>query len=180
MRGKMRVPAMTGRVFRIVTQIDFRIRPPRDNRIHHLTPADLRLVLARLPPEVYARLEAVHFVDLGPRVRELGCVQPGHREIALCALPPAINLNGFMFPGQEPAMYGATWDAAWPALAIRRFLLYDVFLHELGHMQIVQGKNGPARRRFADEVQAHEFALSWRDRLWSDPLESEDPVHRAP
>lgn len=163
-----------------MTQIEFVIRPPRDNRLHHLTPADLQFVLSRLPPEVYARLETVHFVDMGKRLRELGCVQPGHREIALCALPPTISLNGFMFPGQEPGTYGASWEAAWPSVAIRRFLLYDVFLHELGHMQLVLSKNGPPRKRFADEVQAHEFALAWRERLWSTPCDSTDPAHRAP
>ena len=160
--------------------IRYVIRPPRDNRVHHVTPDDLKVVLARLPPELYERLESVHLVDNGRRIRELGCVQPGHREIALSALPPCVSLNGFMFPGQQPAMYGASWDAAWPSTAIRRFLLYDVFLHEVGHLQIVPGKNGASRRRFADEVQAHEFALSWRDRFWAAPFDHPDDVHRAP
>jgi len=163
-----------------VNEIEIVVHPPRDNRIHHLSPDDLRVLLSRLPPEVYTRLQSVHLLDTGPRIRELGCVQPGHREIALVALPPCVNLNGFMFPGQDPRAYGASWDSAWPAVAIRRFLLYDVFLHELGHMQIVEAKAGSARRRFAGEVLAHEFALGWRDRLWSAPFPHPDPAHGAP
>ena len=160
--------------------IEFVIHPPRDNRLHHLKPEDLRTLLARLPPETYARLRSVHLVDTGRRIRELGCVQPGHRDIQLVALPPSLNLNGFMFPGQDPQAYGASWDGAWPAVAIRRFLLYDVFLHELGHMQIVRAKAGSPRQRFAGEVLAHEFALGWRDRLWAAAFDHPDPAHRPP
>lgn len=160
--------------------IAFVVHPPRDNRIHHLSPDDFRVLLGRLPAEAYARLERVHLLDMGRRVRELGCVQPGHREIAIAALPPCVSLNGFMFPGQDPRAYGASWGAAWPAVAIRRFLLYDVFLHELGHMQIVGAKAGSPRKRFAGEVLAHEFALGWRDRLWAQAFAHPDPAHGPP
>ena len=68
----------------------------------------------------------------------------------------------------------------WPDLAVRRFMLYDVFLHELGHLQIVDPKAQRLKRRFAGETMAQEFADNWRTRLWSQTFEHEDPVHNSP
>jgi len=68
----------------------------------------------------------------------------------------------------------------WPQLAVRRFMLYDVFLHELGHLQRVNNKTSPARLQFAREKLAQEFALVWCKRLWSQPFPHPDPVHNPP
>jgi tetratricopeptide (TPR) repeat protein len=40
-------------------------------------------------------------------------------------------------------------------------MLYDVFLHELGHIQVVDRKAKSTRRRFASETRAQEFAEHW-------------------
>ncbi|MGP0063930.1 MAG: tetratricopeptide repeat protein [Isosphaeraceae bacterium] len=63
---------------------------------------------------------------------------------------------------------------------MRRFLLYDVFLHELGHIQVVNLKAKTTRRRFAGETRAQEFAEDWCRELWSRPFDHPDPVHGPP
>jgi len=65
-------------------------------------------------------------------------------------------------------------------LAVRRFMLYDVFLHELGHLQIARERASEIRRKFADEKLAEAFAMEWCKRLWAEPFDHPDPVHNAP
>ena len=56
-------------------------------------------------------------------------------------------------------------------------MLYDVFLHELGHLQIVDPEARTERRKFASETKAQEFADEWRARLWAEPFAHPDPIH---
>jgi hypothetical protein len=65
-------------------------------------------------------------------------------------------------------------------LAVRRFFLYDVFLHELGHLQIVDPSAKTNRRRFASESLAQEFANHWRRALWAQHFDHPDPAHNTP
>jgi hypothetical protein len=81
--------------------------------------------------------------------------------------------------GQTPEEFGARSGGKWPELAIRRFLLYHVFLHELGHLQLIDPHRS-ARLRFAREKLAQDFAVAWYRRLWSSPFEHPDPVHNPP
>ena len=161
-------------------RIRFSSSPPGCDRRHWLTEDDIRVVLSRLPSDAYERLLAVHFNDRSRGARMLGYVNMGHREIAICALPPRMSLTRFLVRGQSPAAFGAQRGAQWPALAIRRFLLYDVFLHELGHLQLVNPRITDPRHRFANERLAQEFADSWRRALWAKHLEHPDPVHNPP
>src|SRR5262249_62433677 len=101
------------------------------DRIHYIDAIDVRVLLGRLPIELWARLRAVHFNDWSRGARVLGYVNRGHREIALCALPPRMSLQPFR--GRTPEEFGAQRGQKWSALAMRRFMLYDTFLHELGH-----------------------------------------------
>jgi hypothetical protein len=109
----------------------------------------------------------------------LGYLTRGRREIALCALPPRISFARSLVRGQSPRQFGARRGCQWPRLAIRRFLLYDVFLHELGHLQLVDERATP-RLRYARETKAQEFAMFWCRRLWSEPFDHPDPVHTPP
>jgi hypothetical protein len=59
-------------------------------------------------------------------------------------------------------------------------MLYDVFLHELGHLQVVDSVATTERRKFAMETKAQEFAIGWCKRLWSEPFDHPDPVHNLP
>ena len=109
---------------------------PGADRIHYVSEEDVRIVLSRLPSSLWNRLRAVHFNDRS-RARTLGYVNRGRREIALCALPPRVGLTQALRKGQTPEQFGARRGQKWPVLAVRRFMLYDVFLHELGHMQLI-------------------------------------------
>ncbi len=161
-------------------EVTFSVIKPGCDRVHHITPEDVRIVLGRSPDEVWHRLRAVHFNDRSVGARRLGYVNRGHREIALCALPPRVSLARFLVRGQSPDQFGAIRGCQWPGLAIRRFLLYDVFLHELGHLQVVDPQAKTLRRIFAGETLAEEFATCWRKRLWSEPFDHPDPAHNPP
>jgi hypothetical protein len=136
-------------------------------------------VLERLPVELWERLRAVHFNDRSRGGRVFGYVNNGLREIALCALPPRMGLTRALRMGQSPQEFGALAGGRWPGIAIRRFMLYDVLLHELGHLQLIDEKRSK-RLRFAREKLAQEFAIRWGRRLLSEPFEHPDPVHNAP
>ena len=158
----------------------FYVKPPAADRRHYLTAEDVEFVLERLPHETYARLRAVHFVDRSRGGRVLGYVTGGRREISLCALAPRVSLTRFLTRDQSARTFGARRGQQWPELAVRRFMLYDVFLHELGHLQIVDPKARSNRRYYAHETLAQRFADQWRKELWLRPSDHPDPVHDPP
>jgi len=164
------------RIFRI----RFSMSDAGADRVHYVTEEDIRAVLSRLPGELWHRLHAVHFNDRSRGARVLGYVNEGHREIALCALPPRISLTRFLVKSQSPEQFGAQRGQQWPLLAIRRFLVYDVFLHELGHLQLIDANRRSKRLQFAREKLAQEFAMQWCKRLWTTPFSHDDPVHHPP
>jgi hypothetical protein len=161
-------------------RIKFSITIPGGDRRHYLTEEDVMVVLSRLPEETWRRLRAVHFNDHGGHFRVLGYVTRGSCEIAICALPPRMSLSAALAPGESCEQFGAKRGEKWPLLAIRRYLLYDVFLHELGHLQVVNARTKSERLRFAREKCAQEFADRWRKKLWSEHFDHPDPVHNAP
>ena len=168
-------------------QIRYSYSPPGRLRKHYLSVDDIEVLLERLPEETYERLRAVHFNDRSGGRRWYGYVNRGHREIALCALPVRVSLSACFVRRSgrgglrgSPRQFGAVRGAQWPETAVRRFLLYNGFLHELGHLQIVDPKARNVRRKFAGETMAQEFSDDWRARLWSEPFEHPDPIHNPP
>jgi hypothetical protein len=151
----------------------------QSDRRHYITKDDVLVVLNRLPIETWQRLRAVHFTDRSFGVRVLGYVHRGHREISICALPPRVSLTRFLVKGQSCEEFGAKRGQQWPHLAIRRFMLYDVFLHELGHLQLINEKAKGERLKFAREKYAEAFADEWRRRLWSEYYDHPDPIHNG-
>ena len=162
-------------------KIRYSISPAKGNRVHHVTAEDVEVVLSRLPAETLRRLRAVHFNDYAWGNRRLGyTTNRGRREIALCALPERLSFTRFLVKGQTPRQFGAKRGAQWPKLAIRRFILYDVLLHEIGHLQEIYPQARNPRRRFAGEPKAQEFAMYWCRKLWSRKFDHPDPVHNRP
>jgi hypothetical protein len=161
-------------------RVKFSASVPGADRIHYVTEEDVRTVLDRLPETLWRRLRAVHFNDRSWGMRTLGYVNYGRREIALCALAPCVGLTQALRGGQTPEQFGARRGQKWPKLAVRRFMLYDLFLHELGHLQLIDRDARSTRRKFADEKLAQAFAMEWCDRLWSEPFAHPDPVHNPP
>lgn len=150
------------------------------DRKHYLNEEDVRIVLSRLPVEVWSGLRAVHFNDRSRGGRVLGYANPREHEICICALPPRVSLTQALIRRQNPGLFGAERGKQWPEVAVRRFLLYDVLLHELGHlqMQILNRKSG--RRTPARETRAERFADHWREQLWVSHFDHPDPVHNPP
>jgi hypothetical protein len=164
-----------------LAKVEFSYKSPGCDRIHHVCEADIKLVLMRLPKETWARLRRVHFNDQSRGGRILGYTSTrGRREISLCALPPRISLTKALTRGQTCEEFGATRGSQWPETAIRRFLIYDVFLHELGHLQVVDPHDPSPRRKFAAELRAEDFATYWRTHLWSEEFPFPDPGHGPP
>lgn len=162
-------------------KVSFSVSTPGGDRDYHVWQQDVELVLMRLPSETWARLRGVHFKDRSRGGRVLGYTSlRGRREITMCALPPRMSLTRFLTRGQTCEEFGARRGAQWPEVAIQRFLIYDVFLHELGHLQVVDARAQSARRKFADETRANDFATYWRNRLWSEVFPSPSPAHNPP
>jgi len=150
-----------------------------EKRRHYINGDDVEVVLSRLPEELWSRLRAVHFNDRSWGARRLGYVNMGHREIAICALPPRVSLSRPR-GRRSPREFGAIRGHQWSEVAVRRFMLYEVFLHELGHLQIIEPKATRVWRKFACETKAQEFADYWRTRLWRNGFDHADPVHNPP
>ena len=161
-------------------QVKFSTLPPGADRVHYVSEEDIRIVLGRLPVDLWRCLRTVHFNDRSHGARVLGYVNQGRRDIALCALPPRVSLTQALRSGQTPQLFGAVRGKKWPPLAVRRFMLYDVFLHELGHLQLIDEDARSVRRKYAHEKRAQEFAMNWCTQLWSEPFVHGDPVHNPP
>ncbi len=146
------------------------------SRKHYIGEDDVRVLLSRLPKELWEKLQAVHFNDRAWGRRCLGYVTRGHREITICALPGRVSLSSYV-THRSIRPFGAARGRQWPEIAVRRFMLYDVFLHELGHLQVVLPKATRLRRKFASETKAQEFADHWREKLWLYRFNHVDPVH---
>jgi len=59
-------------------------------------------------------------------------------------------------------------------------VVISIFLHELGHLQLVDPRAKTNRRQFGDERVAEEFSVTWRRWLWSQPFDHADPAHHPP
>jgi hypothetical protein len=164
-----------------MNRIRFITKEVNDTRRHYLTAADVDVLLGRLPESLWMRLREVYFNDRAWGNRTLGYVTRGHRAITICALPDTISLGRVMARYRVSSVeFGAPSRGRWPEIAVRRCLLYDVFLHELGHLQIVRPDAKRPRRKFASETLAQSFANRWRRRLWQENFDHPDPVHNAP
>src|SRR5690349_8455953 len=131
-------------------EILFSIQVPLGDRRHYVDEEDIRVVLGRLPDEVKERVRGVHLNDRFGKQQVLGYTNRGRRDIALCALPPRTSMNNALRgTGSTPETFGALRGAQWPSPAIRRFVLYEVLLHEIGHLQEIHPELRGERRRFA-------------------------------
>jgi tetratricopeptide (TPR) repeat protein len=163
---------------RSLSRIRFVVHPIHSNRNYHVTPDNVKIVLGQLPPETWSRLREVHFRDDFAQGL-LGYANLRSGQLALTALPHRMSFGNYLDRQEcQAAEFGAQLSAQWPQLAIRRFILYYVLLHELGHLQII--RPGSKRRHFSGERCAREFGHYWRRELWASPFQHPDPVHRPP
>lgn len=152
------------------------------DKLSFLKRADVNHVVARLPESARQRLRDVFFSANSSGVRWLGWTTTrGRRDVTLCSiLPVRMSLARFLHRRQPPSAFGAERGSQWTPWAIRRFLLYDVLLHEIGHLRVIDPSSSNPKRRFASETLAQEFADMWRQRLWAEHDDHPDPVHNPP
>ncbi len=157
-------------------------RKLRRDRVNFLTQADVDHVVGRLPEAERVRLRTVYFSSQSRGVQWLGWVtKRGRRDVTLCSiLPVRVSLTRFLHGRKPPGTFGAARSSQWMPWAVRRFLLYDVLLHEIGHLQLVDEGATDPRRRYAAQTLAREFADRWRQQMWTTHDASPDPVHNKP
>lgn len=150
--------------------------------VTYVSREDIQTVVERIPEEKRTRLRDVFISDRHYGVQRLGSVRiRGRRDIDLYAvLPPRVSLGGYMYKGLRGLQFGAPSRGQWPPWAVRRFLLYNVLLHELGHLQLVLPKSTNWKRKYASEKLAQDFADEWRAELWSKRYAHADPIHNRP
>jgi len=164
-----------------LNRIHFNYRKPHSNYRHFVDVEDVKTVLRRLPYEVCERLKAVHLNNRSRGGRVLGYTTTrGRREVSLCSLPARMTVRGALRFPHTPEMFGGTQTGQWPTLAVRRFMLYGVLLHEVGHLQLVREKGRGPQRKFAREPLAEAFAGVWGPEIWATPIEHTDPAHHPP
>lgn len=150
--------------------------------VQYISHNDLEIVKKRIPEEFCTRLRDIYIWSESYGVRELGFVtRKGRRDVNLSTfLPYRVSLRRFLIKGQSALEFGTSPIGQWTPWAVRRFLLYDVFIHEIGHLQIVDNKNSNINRKFASETLAQKFADDLRRKLWSSYFDHPDPVHNSP
>jgi hypothetical protein len=164
-------------------KIKFTHTKPGADRIHYVKEKEVLTVLNRLPQHLWDGLRAIHFNDKSQGGRILGYTGEQRRrsyEISLCAQPPRFSISASLLRKKSPSIFGAKRGKQWPKLAVRRFILYDVLLHEIGHNQIIDPKAKSIRRKYAQEKKSDEFATYWRRLLWTNYFDHPDPVHNPP
>ena len=77
-------------------RISYTTHRPGERRRHYIDQQDVETLLSRLPPDLWSRLQRVHFNDRGRGCRTLGYVDMGRREVAICALPLRVSLTRFL------------------------------------------------------------------------------------
>jgi hypothetical protein len=150
--------------------------------VRYISHNDLNIVKERIPKEFHTRLRDTFIWGESYGVRTLGYVtKNGRRDVNLSAfLPYRVSLGRFLVKGQSALEFGTSPRGQWTPWAVRRFLLYDVFLHEIGHLQVVEKTNSNINRKFASETLAQKFADDLRRKLWSSHFDHPDPVHNSP
>lgn len=150
--------------------------------VRYISHDDLEIVKERIPKEFHTRLRDVFIWAESYGVRTLGFVtRHGRRDVNLSAfLPYRISLGRFLVKGQSALEFGTSPRGQGTPWAVRRFLLYDVFLHEIGHLQIINKKKSNVNRKFASEGLAQSFADNLRKKLWASNFDHPDPFHNKP
>lgn len=181
LRGDERARYLRGRRSSGVAREPKRATRVTKDLVAYINTSEIDLVVERVPAEYRTRLRDI-FRLRSSDAKILGSVSTrGRRDIDLtAALPIRVSLGRYLHGGQSPEEFGAPERGQWPPWSVRRFLLYDVLFHEIGHLQIIDGKASHVNRKFASETRAQEFADELRRSLYSKPFDHGDPIHNRP
>jgi len=160
--------------------IIFHEKEVRGDLHRFVTKEDILTLLNRLPLEEYQQLKTVTFETCG------GAYQFGYvfykrvKGIVLCDQPLRMGMKEADAKRGHLIEYGGLNNMKWPIIAIRRYMLYNVFLHELRHTHIVNPHKKLTRHKIPFEKLANEYSDFWRGELYKDKFDHHDPVHNLP
>lgn len=146
----------------------------------YLKKEDILVLLNRLPLEEYEHLKSVTFKTCRGRNVYGKVYHKRSAGIIICDQSARTSVRVKEAKRGSIEEFGALNNIKWPTLAIRRFMLYDVFLHELKHTQLLRN----SKKRIVDKIplekQAEEYAEYWRGELYQHHFDHPDPVHNLP
>ena len=148
------------------------VREPEPGWLHPAVKVDIRKVLERLGPESFYGLRTVELVQSPANPERLlpllgRLLIPGRIQLFAQRRPPWIlplvlgsaDLESVRRYGARVECGGQVpWTRIdWPGSSLRRFMLLEVFLHELGH-HVLQHERGKTGRRIARTLDHEAFA----------------------
>jgi hypothetical protein len=143
---------------------DFRIvsQPPGQGYRHVLSPAEVRVRLAQLPPRFLRSLEVVQLSRITRKKQSFPCygmqwgttiylypVEDSLVEHYPQAPKPNQRIEASMYGGRWE-QDGSQWRLCWSEAAIRDFYLNNVLIHELGHLLDERNSGFADRERYAE------------------------------
>ena len=145
---------------------------PSRNYFHPCTGDDYHSVLQVLPSLLTDCVRAIVLRRL-PRLDEKLCIEARRKYLCVImnAFPSSLSMRWFGLPGERTVRHYAPWCNRWEhdqsgsvlqwnQEEVRRYYLYHLFLHEIGHLN--QPSFGSRKRR---EAFAENFALEWARKL---------------
>jgi|GEM_PF-4884861 len=141
---------------------------------------DILVLLNRLPLKEYEHLRSVTFKTCKGGNAFGRVYSKRITGIIICDIASRISISHPKPTKDCLFEYGAIQSLKWPTIAVRRFMLYDVFLHELRHTQIIHPEKKETRYKIPKERLAHEYADYWRGELYQEKFDHPDPVHNLP
>lgn len=161
-------------------EITFHEKNIRSDLYRYLKKEDVLILLNRLPLEEYQQLRSVTF-ETCRGADAYGYVH--HKRITGIVICDQSERLSVLTKSAKRGMYeefGALKNMKWPTVAVRRYLLYHTFLHELRHTQITQSEKKFTREKIPLEKLANEYADFWRGELYQNHFNHSDPVHNLP
>jgi len=151
-----------------------------DDLYRYLKKEDVLTLLNRLPLKEYEHLKSVTFKTC-EGADAYGFVY--HRRptsIVICDQSARTSIRNATAKRGSLEEFGALNNRKWPTLALRRYLLYHTFLHELRHTQLLENGKKRTRDKMPLEKQADEYADHWRGELYQNYFKHPDPIHNLP
>ncbi len=175
----------------IDARVPIRLENPSRDFYHPVTPQDIAELLVRLPADDLRGLEMITLrrVPWSSYLRDdsFGWYDPHDRDISLRAFPVDQRLYvGERGPTErerrefDPFCTNwqrgrGGWYLQWDDESLRRFYLYDVLLHEIGHHVADRDRPVGRTRRSSHEDFAHDYARRWRRALLGESTSNTHP-----
>ena len=161
-------------------EIIFHNLPISGDLYRYLTQEDVLVLLNRLPLAEYKHLKSVTFKTCAGADAYGLVFLKRIKGIVICDQSQRTSIRTNSAKRGRLDEFGALPHIKWPTVAIRRYLLYGTFLHELRHTQIISPAKKITRDKIPLEKLAEEYADHWRGELYKESFDHPDPVHNLP